>query len=170
MSADVQPVALRDGRRVEIRPTAAADCEAVADFFAALARASLDAQRIAATRAGTRRQREGLVAHERGRGALLAVPADAVGPVVGFAGWVYLPEEESCELTLAVDEGWQDGGLGSALLQAVVRDARVEGYRHFHAEMHGGNLRMLGLLRDLVSPVNTRVQGGMVRVDFEVPE
>jgi len=38
----------------------------------------------------------------------------------------------------------------------------------FHAEVLGGNVRMLGLLRDIASPLQSRIEAGVARIDFGV--
>jgi GNAT superfamily N-acetyltransferase len=166
MFGQVVVVTLLDGRRVALRPAVAADRDRVAQFFDGIAGASLETMRLATTYAGTMRGRAELVSRDRTGGALVAVPAEFEGAPVGFARWCYLRDEMSCEVIVAVAPGWQHGRLGAALLQGVVEDGRREGYRQFHARMQGANMRMLGLLRTLVSPVRTRIDGGFTRVDF----
>ena len=165
---DEATIALLDGRRVRLRPPVASDHDPVGRFFDSLAEASLEARRIATVHAGTSRARTRLIERTPDHGAIIAAPAGDEGSVVGFAAWTHLPDEESCEIALVVSAAWQNVRLGSSLLDAIVRDARAEGFRHFHARMLGGNMRMLQLLRDVLGhDVTTRVQHGLVRVDFE---
>jgi GNAT superfamily N-acetyltransferase len=170
MADDGTVVALLDGRRVVLRPVVPADRQAVGTFFDACAATSPEAMRVAAVHAGSSRLRAELVTRDRDHGALVAVPAETGGPPVAFTRWHYLPDEQSCEIILLVAQGWQHRRLGAALLEAAVEDARAEGYRQFHARMQGANPRMLGLLRELVSPVRTRIDGGFTRVDFAAPQ
>jgi GNAT superfamily N-acetyltransferase len=161
-------VALLDGRRVLLRPAVPADRDAVGAFFDGCAATSPEAMRLAAIHAGSSRLRADLVTRSRDHGALVAVPAEGGAPVA-FARWRYLADEQSCDVILLVAQGWQHRRLGAALLEAVVDDARSEGYRQFHARMQAANTGMLGLLRELVSPLRTRIDGGFTRVDFAAP-
>jgi len=95
------------------------------------------------------------------------VPADHPGLVVAFGGYVHVPSENS-EISVAVADAWQGVRLGTLLLLALCENARAHGYRRFHAEVLGGNIRMLGLLRDVAAPFRTRIEAGVVRVDFEL--
>jgi RimJ/RimL family protein N-acetyltransferase len=110
-----------------------------------------------------------LVATGPGRAAYLAVPAGSPGPVVAFGGYVHVPREDSCEIAVAVADAWQGVRLGTLLVLALLQDARARGYRRFHAEVLGGNVRMMGLLREIAGPVRTRLEAGIMRVDFEFP-
>jgi GNAT superfamily N-acetyltransferase len=161
-------VTLADGRRVVLRPSSADDAGMLAEFFDAFRAGSLEARRIATTHAGTVRQRGELARPADDRGTIVALAVADGAPVVGVAAYRYAREEESCLVFLLVRDDWQGHGLGSVLLEAAIRDARPKGFRHFHAEMLGGNMRMLNLLRDaLARSMCTRVCRGLVRVDFD---
>jgi len=159
---------LLDGRRVGIRPASAADEPAIAAFFASLSRQSLYWRFFSVPRRLNRRLVERLLASGPGRGALLAVPAGQSGPVVAFATYAQVAAEGTCEISLAVADAWQNVRLGTLLALALVRDAVAHGQRRFHAEVLGGNVRMLGLLGEIAGPVRTRYEAGVARVEFEV--
>jgi acetyltransferase len=105
-----------------------------------------------------------------GRGAYVAVPEGHTEPVVAFGGFVHVPAEGSCEISVAVADAWQGVRLGTLLVLAAVEDARIHGFQRFHADVLGDNVRMLGLLRELTPASRTRVEAGVVRIDFELPE
>jgi acetyltransferase len=160
---------LLDGRRVTIRPVIDGDRAAIADFFANLSPASLHWRFFVPRRRLGSRLLDQLLASGPGRISYLAVPADCRGPVVAFGGCVHVPKENSCEISVAVADAWQGVRLGTLLVLALCEDARACGYRRFHAEVMGGNIRMLGLLRDMGAPFRTRIEAGVVRVEFELP-
>ena len=161
---------LLDGRRVGIRPASAADEPAITAFFASLSRQSLYWRFFSVPRRLNRRLVERLLASGPGRGALLAVPAGQLGPVVAFAFATYaqVAAEGSCEISIAVADARQNVRLGTLLALALVRDALAHGQRRFHAEVLGGNVRMLGLLGEIAGSVRTRYEAGVARVEFEV--
>ena len=160
---------LLDGRRVTLRVALPADQSIVDAFCVLLGTGSVDARRIATLDVGTVGQRRRLLERASDHATLLAIPTGADAPVVGIATYRAVPDDESCEVWVAVDARWQTVGLGSLLVEAVVQRARSEGFRHFYVEMLGGNLRMLSLLREtLAHDVFTRVSHGAVRVDFDV--
>jgi RimJ/RimL family protein N-acetyltransferase len=159
---------LLDGRRIVIRPSGAADEPAITAFFASLSRESLSWRFFSAPRRVNRQLVERLLASGPGRGALLAVPAGRPGPVVAFGSYAYVAAEGSSEISLAVADAWQNVRLGTLLALALVRDALAHGQRRLHAEVLGGNVRMLGLLGEIGAPVRTRYEAGVARVEFEV--
>ena len=160
---------LLDGRCVTIRAADAADRPGVAAFFANLSPASLHWRFFAAPRRLRPTFLDQLLATAPDRAAYLAVPAGCAGPVVAFGGWVHVPKEQSCDISVAVADAWQNVRLGTLLVLALCDDARRRGHRRFHAEVMGGNIRMLGLLRELAGSVRTRVEAGIVRLRFELP-
>jgi RimJ/RimL family protein N-acetyltransferase len=111
-----------------------------------------------------------LVATGPGRSAYLAVPAGREGPLVAFGGYIHVPAESSCEISVAVANASQGVRLGTLLLLAVLEDARTHGLRRFHAEVMGDNVRMLGQLREVTTAFRTRVEAGVVRIELELPQ
>jgi RimJ/RimL family protein N-acetyltransferase len=161
-------ISLLDGRRVTIRPVAPTDRAPIAEFFANLSPASLHWRFFVPRRRLNARLLDQLLATGPGRAAYLAMPADCTGPVVAFGGWIHVPDAGSCEISVAVADAWQGVRLGTLLVLALLQDARARGQRRFHAEVMGGNIRMLGLLRELAAPFRTRIEAGVVRVEFEL--
>lgn len=114
--------------RVEIRPLAAPDRDALADAFSRLSEE-------------TRRRRFGTVAshlserdldrltdidhhdHE----ALAAIAADT-GQIVGVARYIALPSDPSAaEVAIEVDDEWQGCGIGRRLMSELIDRARARG-------------------------------------------
>jgi RimJ/RimL family protein N-acetyltransferase len=161
---------LTDGRRVGIRPATGADRSAIATFFASLGPDSLYWRFFSPRPRLTRRLIDQLTAVRPGRVSLVAGPAEAPEAVTALAGYVYVPTAGSCEVSVAVADAWQKAGLGTMLVLLLVRHAAAQGYRRFHGEVLGGNARMLGLLRQIAPPSSSRVEEGVVRVDWEIPD
>ena len=161
---------LLDGRRVTIRPAQESDRSAVRDFFAGLTPASLRWRFFDAPRRLSDRSLDALLAIAPGRCAFVALPERHTEPVVAFGGYVHVPSESSCEISVAVADAWQGVRLGTLLVLAAIGDGRVHGFRRFHADVLGDNVRMLGLLRELAPRFRTRIEAGVVRIDFELPE
>lgn len=164
-----ETVTLLDGRRVTMRVAGPADVEAVDRFFETLLRGSLHTQHTALRYGGNHARRLGLLAHDPSRHAIVASPADRPGTVVGFAAYVHDRDDERADVCLLVDEGWQNRRVGSALLESLVREGRSRGFRQFHTELLGGNVRMLNLLRDFLgADVRSTPEGGYLRIDFSL--
>lgn len=169
VEAAPRPATLADRRRVVVRPATPADLPALRTFLDGLAPASAYARFFTPRPRLDDGQLMVLASTAPGHGALLAVPEGACGPIAAFGSYVYERDLDSCEIGIAVADAWQNAGLGTLVVLLLVRAATVEGMRRFHAEVLGGNVRMLSLLRTLGAPHRTRLEGGVAHVEFSLP-
>ncbi len=75
---------------------------------------------------------------------------------VGVARYVVNPDGTSCEFAIAVADAWQQRGLGSILILALVKTARTRGLQSMEGIVMSANHRMLGLMNALgfsIAPV-----------------
>ena len=70
------------------------------------------------------------------------------------------------EVAFVVQDGWQGRGLGSILLDAVLRAAVARGAQQFRAFVLGDNYRMLGLLARRTEILGRTLEEGVVAVEF----
>jgi GNAT superfamily N-acetyltransferase len=167
-----QTATLTGNRRVKIRVATAADLPGIVDFFERLSAESRYFRFFSPQPRMRRTLVERIVAPGTDRLTMLAVSAEAKARgrrVVAVGGWVYLPRERRCEISAAVADDWQNMLLGTYLVLVLLQAAVARGHSRFCAEVLGGNARMLGLLRDLGAPLTSRVESGVVRLDFELP-
>jgi len=82
-------------------------------------------------------------------------PADAPGTV-----------PVTVEVAFVVQDAWQGKGLGSILLDEVLRGAVARGAQHFRAFVLGDNYRMLGLLARRTEITGRKLEEGVVAVEF----
>jgi RimJ/RimL family protein N-acetyltransferase len=83
--------------------------------------------------------------------ALIAFSPSPRSPI-GIARYVRLDEFDAAELAIAVVDGWQRLGVGTALLAALTERARAAGIRRFHMSMLRDNQAARSLARKLGSP------------------
>jgi RimJ/RimL family protein N-acetyltransferase len=96
--------------------------------------------------------------------ALVAVPADDDGRVIGEARWVRDEEDTAlAELAITVADDWQQRGLGTALAHDLARRAAEEGVDRFAAEVLTDNQGIRRLV-ERVGDVEQSDQGGGVAV------
>lgn len=165
-------VGLADGRRVAIRVATTADLAGIIDFFERLSAASRYLRFFAPQPRLRRALIEQVVAPGSDRITMLAQPVDFLATsrrVVAVGGWVDVPAEGRADLSVAVADAWQNVSLGSALVLVLLRAAVASGRTRFGADVLDGNVRMLGLLRELGAPLRTRSDAGVARGEFEVP-
>jgi GNAT superfamily N-acetyltransferase len=108
----------------------------------------------------------------------LAIVAELVGPagseLVGVGR--YEPADtpdgtpagvpSSVEVAFVVQDAWQGRGLGTILLDAVLRAAVARGVRQFRAFVLADNRRMLGLLARRTEITERKLEEGVVSVEF----
>ena len=72
----------------------------------------------------------------------------------------------SVEVAFVVQDAWQGRGLGTILLDAVLRAAVARGVRQFRAFVLADNRRMLGLLARRTEITERKLEEGVVSVEF----
>lgn len=82
---------------------------------------------------------------------------------IGVARYAMNPDGESAEFALVVADGWQQRGIGSRLMQALMEAARTRGLRTLEGEVLGSNQPMLALVRDLGFTVRTSADDPAVK-------
>ena len=70
------------------------------------------------------------------------------------------------EVAFVVQDGWQGRGLGSILLDEVLRAGVARGVQHFRAYVLADNYRMLGLLARHTEITWRKLEEGVVSVEF----
>jgi RimJ/RimL family protein N-acetyltransferase len=69
------------------------------------------------------------------------------GSLMGLGQYAIEPGQGRCELALLIADEWQRRGLGTRLLEALLRDAVASGLREARLEILHGNLAMRALAR-----------------------
>ena len=101
--------------------------------------------------------------------ALVAIdPED--GSLVGVARYIRTNRNEA-EVAIAVSDRWQGRGLGTALLQHLVRRAAENGIDYFLALVLADNTAAMELFENLVPDMSRKVRGapGQVEIRIELP-
>ena len=144
-----QPITLRDGSAVVIRPIVAED-DAELARSESFSERSLYLRFLGAPPKPTRATLAYLTevdhhCHE----ALVAMSSDGA-ELVGVARFVCLHETpDTAEAAIIVADDWQQRGLGRTLLELLASRAREEGIARFEANLLPENDAILALLRDL---------------------
>ncbi len=148
-----ETLALRDGRRVLLRPMHHSDADALQVFFSTLSPPSRLLRFHGAVNhlpAAALRRMTTLVPQRHVALVALVHTHDGLRRLLAEARYVVDEEAPAqAEFALAVADGWQGQGLGRALLQRLALHARSEGLRQLHGSVVPGNQAMLSLGRAL---------------------
>ena len=157
---------LPGGRRVRLRPIRPDDAPRLVELYERLS------QQSAYQRFFTVMQRLppdwaqflAAVDHQR-RFALVAEEAAAREPtLVGVARYEPLPDNETVELAVVVQDSWQGQGLGTLLLRELLHAAELNGLHRFRAYVLADNRRMLHLLRRHTDVHEQRRDGSVIEL------
>jgi RimJ/RimL family protein N-acetyltransferase len=161
-------VSLRDGTVVRIRPIRPEDAERLIEmygrlsrhtayqrFFTVMQRLPPDWARMLAS-----------VDYHR-RLALIAERDAPAGPeLIAVARYEPAGPPDTAEVAFVVQDGWQNRGLGTILLDALLAAAEARGIRRFAAFVLADNMRMLDLLARYTDIQQRRVDSGVVELAF----
>jgi RimJ/RimL family protein N-acetyltransferase len=164
-----RPLALRGGTSLRLRPVRPDDAPRLEELFHRLSRQTVY-QRFFAPYQRLRadwyqrfanvdyRDRMALVAedHDAGRAVLRGVAQYEPDAIPGVA-----------EVAVVVEDGWQNRGLGTVMLDAVLEAGEARGIRTFSASVLSDNRRMLRVLRRLGEIHRRSAEDGVVTVEFE---
>lgn len=87
--------------------------------------------------------------------------------LVGVGRYERADEEGMAEVAFLLEDGYQGQGLGSLLLDEVLRAGTERGVKRFRADVLGENHRMLRLLAHRTRILERTVEQGVVSVVFE---
>ncbi len=172
--SDVVPrtVGLADARQVIVRGATVADLAGIMDFFERLSASSRHGRFSSPQPRMRRTMIEQVVAPGADRVTVLAQPIEfraTTRHVVAVGGWVYVPAEDRCDIAVAVADAWQNAMLGTSVVLVLLQAAAAAGRTRFVADVRGGDGRMLGWLETLGARLRTHHEGGVVRVELELP-
>jgi acetyltransferase len=164
-----RPIALHGGARLRLRPIRPDDEPRLEELFQRLSRHTVY-QRFFAPYERLRADwyRQFANVDYRGRLALVAEDEQA-GRTLLRAVAQYEPDAVPgvAEVAVVVEDAWQNRGLGSVLLDAVLEAAEARGIHSFSANVLSGNRRMLHVLRRLGEIHRRSAEDGVLTIEFE---
>lgn len=141
-------VTLRDGSRLRLRPIRPEDQDRLIAFYDGLSRHTAY-QRFFAVMKRLPPNWARLLAnvdYER-RLALIAEHGPPEAPeLIGVARYEPTDQAGTAEIAFVIQDGWQNRGLGTLMLDALLAAADARGIRRFRAYVLAGNMRMIDLL------------------------
>ena len=86
--------------------------------------------------------------------------------LIGVARYEPSTEEDTAEVAIVVQDYWQGKGLGTILLQDLLRAGEANGIRRYRAYALADNHRMLALLSRLTDVQQRKIEQGVVEIFF----
>jgi acyl-CoA hydrolase/RimJ/RimL family protein N-acetyltransferase len=161
-----QPLALKDGRHVLLRPATPSDADGIRTLFHGLSQRDVYTRFFRSVKSLSSQDVQRLCNLDfDNEVAFVAV----TGPreqerVVGHAVYVAEPATQLAETAFMLHNEWQGQGLGSALQRCMRVHAERHGVQGFVAEILNTNEPMIRLAKAGASQVSTQAEGGTVRV------
>jgi RimJ/RimL family protein N-acetyltransferase len=159
-------VVLRDGARVRLRPIRGADETRLIAAYDRLSQHTAY-QRFFAIMKRLPPDWAHLLAHVdyHHRLALLAEVGPAEDPeLIGVARYEPTDQEDTAEIAVVIQDGWQNRGIGSVMLDTLLEAGEARGRRYYRAFVLSSNARMLGLLARRTDVKERRAASGVVEL------
>lgn len=158
---------LRNGSSVVIRPLAAGDERAIAEWFAGLGAETRYARFLGPLKHLDRRTQSELArVDHRDHEAIAAVAPD--GSTVGIARYIRTGGGGSAEVAVAVADRWRGLGIAGTLLERVAGRARETGIDRFTALCLATNDTVIRLLMRLGPTTITPPDTGVVELQIDL--
>lgn len=142
-------IVLKDGREVIYRRAHRDDEEALYRMFNSLTQESLY-MRYVGYHTPTRKEIQEILKNEGTQEvSLLAMPAGKENEIIAQIRCIFLNPPTNAELAIIVQDDWQNQGLGTALVQAIVRWAIQAGVERVVGVVGLSNDRMVHVFNKL---------------------
>lgn len=95
---------------------------------------------------------------------IITIPSNGEEEEVAVGRYAMFPDGESCEFAIAVADAWQEHGLGTRLMQALMRHAAKKGLRRMEGYILATNVRMLEFVHELGFKSRPSAKGPTIRL------
>ena len=90
--------------------------------------------------------------------------------IIAIARYYRLPNKRSAEVAFAIEDAYQNVGLGTKLIEALAGVAREHGITVFEADVLGQNRQMMITFRTYGFHVSSELQDGVYHVTFPIKQ
>jgi acetate---CoA ligase (ADP-forming) len=162
----IADVVLRDGSTVRIRPVLPSDTDALVELFEGLSDETTYLRFHARHRVTAKEVERHVNVDYRDRFGLVAETSAGGGRVVvGLVNYVRVADDKA-EMAVVIADRFHGRGIGSLLIEHLGEAAAEAGIPTFTAEILGGNLDMLEVIRSSELPVEREIESGVVHAEF----
>jgi acetyl coenzyme A synthetase (ADP forming)-like protein len=93
---------------------------------------------------------------------------EAKRDIVAIGRYYRLPNHDSAEVALAIEDSYQRRGLGTSILEQLAEVARENGIDNFEADVLAANEQMMNVFKDYGFHVTSELQTDVYRVTFPI--
>jgi acetyltransferase len=175
-SLELEPVTLKDGTQIVIRPIHSDDADDLQDTFQRLSMESIYLRFLSFKKVLSDEEAQTLATVDyTSRMAFVAIcKENDKDIVVGVSRYALLDpgDPEMAESAVVVADEYQGRGLGKLLLWRLVNYARAMGIHYLRGNLQVGNNRMLDLVKRSGLPHQTHYVDGIweVNIDLGLPD
>jgi acyl-CoA hydrolase/RimJ/RimL family protein N-acetyltransferase len=165
-------IELKDGTRVFLRPLKLSDEAPLRDLFYRLSPESVHYRFFQQLKSMPHNKLQEFLRIDYEADMALVVLTSSTeedAQMIAIAHYLRDPESNFADSAYLVRDDWQDKGVGSQLMAALVQAARVQGIAGFTADVLANNLRMLRVFHKSGHRVESRLEGGVyaLKIPFE---
>ncbi len=159
-----EPVVLRDGTQVSIRPIRTEDAPRLQSLFGRLSRESIYYRCLEFRKELTAAQARRLAALDYDKQMALVATCKEGSPeeLIGVARYAVIPgsQPREAEAAIVVEDRYQNRGLGALLLERLSTYAVAHGIHAFVASIQHGNGRVMRLVHRSGLPTEIKLEAG----------
>ncbi|HNQ88533.1 MAG TPA: GNAT family N-acetyltransferase [Verrucomicrobiota bacterium] len=159
---------LKDGTQVNFRPIHPTDEPRMRDLFYALSQQTIYYRFMSFRKVIPRRAiQEFVYIDHRNDVTIVGTLPEASGEEIMSVGSYYLdPKTNMAEVAFVVRDDWQNRGIGTFLLQTLIRTARRNGIRGFSAEVLTDNKAMQAVFNKSNCKLKTKFSGNVISYEM----
>ncbi|MCX8091749.1 MAG: GNAT family N-acetyltransferase [Verrucomicrobiae bacterium] len=159
---------LSDGTLINFRPIHPTDMPRMRDLFYKLSEATMYYRFMSRQKFVSRRQiKEFVYIDHRNDVTIVGTLPEAYGEEIIAIGSYYLdPKTNLAEVAFVVADAWQNHGIGTFLLQHLMRIARRNGIRGFTAEVLAENKAMQAVIGKSNTKVRSRLENHVISYEM----
>ena len=88
--------------------------------------------------------------------------------IVALGRYYRLPNKHLAEVDFAVEDVYQEKGIGTSLIQHLARAARENGITSFEADVLAENKQMMDVFRDYGPHISSELEAGVYHITFPI--
>ncbi len=161
---------LRDGTEIFFRPIKPVDEPALSEMLYSLSEKSVKTRYMTSTMAFPHSDVQQLanIDYKKDIAIVGVVPGVSNEEIVAIAQYFLDPVTQSAEVAFVVQDEWQSRGMGTFLLDYISKVATQRGVKRFVAKVLPINKAMLSVFYNSGYKVNTKFDGEVYNIDYEL--